>query len=157
MAFVVVTHLSPEHESHLAELLQPHSSLPVQMVTKTVKLKPDHVYVIPPNANLDSIDTHLRLSSLEAQRAERAPIDHFLRSLADTHDGAAVAVILTGEGSDGALGARRIKECGGLTIAQDPREAQASSMPRNALATGMIDLTLPLSDIVPEIVRYCAT
>src|SRR5262249_53394422 len=82
LAFVIVMHLSPEHESHLAELLQPHPRLPVQQVTKTVKLRSNHVYVIPPNANLDSVDTHLRLSNLEERRMERAPIDHFLGTLA---------------------------------------------------------------------------
>src|SRR5690348_9332015 len=70
-ACVIVTHLSPEHESHLAEFLQPHTSLPVEQVSSAVALERDHIYVIPPNANLDTIDTHLRLSALEEQRAER--------------------------------------------------------------------------------------
>src|SRR3954462_12611963 len=73
-ACVVVVHLSPEHDSHLVELLQPYTQMPVQQVRRTIPLKPNHVYVIPPNANLDSIDTHLRLSELETQRIERATV-----------------------------------------------------------------------------------
>lgn len=103
LAFVIVVHLSPEHESHLSELLQPFVEMPVQQVQETVKLQRDHVYVIPPNANLNSIDTHLRLSELEETRRERAPIDHFFRTPATTHDGHAIGVILTGTGSDGTL------------------------------------------------------
>ncbi|MBV9317347.1 MAG: hypothetical protein JOZ34_07785, partial [Gammaproteobacteria bacterium] len=75
-ACVVVVHLSPEHESHLQQLLQPYTQMPVQQVRRTVELKANHVYVIPPNANLNTIDTHLRLSDLEQRRTERAPIDH---------------------------------------------------------------------------------
>ena len=78
--------------------------MPVRQVSETMLLEPDQVYVIPPGANLNTIDSHLRLSELEEQRRERAPIDHFLRTLADTHDGSSVAVILTGTGSDGTLG-----------------------------------------------------
>src|SRR6516162_5988480 len=84
LAFVVVVHLSPDHESHLAELLQPHVQFPVQQVSDTTALEANHVYVIPPNANLSTIDTHLRLSKLEERRNERAPIDHFFRTLAST-------------------------------------------------------------------------
>src|SRR5262250_2164342 len=68
LAFVVVVHLSPDHESHLAELLQPHVSFPVEQVTQTTLLEPNHVYIIPPNANLNAIDTHLRLTKLEVRR-----------------------------------------------------------------------------------------
>src|SRR5262252_5587369 len=156
-ACVVVVHLSPEHESHLVELLQPYTQMPVRQVVKTVALEPNHVYVIPPNANLNAIDTHLRLTQLEARRIERAPIDHFLRTLAASHHGSAIAVILTGAGSDGSIGLRRIKENGGLTIVQDPTEAEFDSMPRNAIATGMVDLVLPLHRVVDEIMSFCAT
>src|SRR5215472_15550211 len=156
-ACVVVVHLSPDHESHFPELLQPHTSMRVQQVTSTVALERDIVYVIPPNANLDTIDTHLRLTELEERRIERAPIDHFLRTLAATHDGTAIGVILTGAGSDGSIGLRHVKECGGLTIAQDPGEATYDSMPRSAIATGMVDLILPLRRISDEILKFCQT
>lgn len=154
-AIVVVVHLSPEHESHLVELLQSHTRIPVEQVNATVLLEPRHIYVIPPNANLDTIDTHLRLSQLETRRIERAPIDHFLRTLANTHGDKAIGVILTGAGSDGSLGLRLIKEQGGFTIAQEPEEAEYPSMPRSAIATGMVDVIARLRTIGREILRYC--
>lgn len=149
LAYVVVMHLSREHESHLAELLQPHVRMPVQQVTETVPIDPDHVYVIPPNANLNTIDTHLRLSELEANRGERGPIDHFLRTLAQAHGSESVGIVLTGTGSDGTLGVREIHEQGGLTIAQEPSDAEYDGMPRSAVATGLVDLVTPLRRI-PE-------
>lgn len=157
LAYVVVVHLSPEHESHLPDLLQPHVQMPVLQVTQTVELKANHVYVIPPAANLSAVDSHLRLSSLEASRRERAPIDHFLRTLAATHDGHAVGVILTGTGSDGSLGIRAIKEKNGLTIAQDPAQAEYDAMPRSAIATGMVDLILPLEEIPEALLGFVGT
>src|SRR5215469_9132400 len=156
-ACVVVVHLSPEHESHLVELLQPYTQMPVCQVVKTTALEPNRVYVIPPNANLSSIDTHLRLTELESRRIQRAPIDHFLRTLAETHGETAIGVILTGAGSDGALGMRQIKEHGGLTLAQDPREAEYGSMPQSAIDTGAVDVVLAVRDMPEEITSYCAT
>lgn len=157
LAIVIVMHLSPDHESHLANLLQPHCPLPVQQVTDTQAIERNRVYVIPPDANLSTIDTHLRLSQLEKERKNRAPIDHFFRTLADTHDGRAVGVVLTGTGTDGTLGIRRIKEQGGLTIAQDPDEAEHDGMPRSAIATGMVDRVLRLTEIPIELSRFAHT
>jgi two-component system, chemotaxis family, CheB/CheR fusion protein len=157
LAYVVVVHLSPKYESHLAELLQPHVHMPVRQVAETVSLEPNQVYVIPPNANLDTIDTHLRVTQLEPRRQERAPIDHFFRTLASTHDGKAIGVILTGSGSDGTLGLREIKERGGLTIVQDPTEAEYDGMPQSAVATGLVDLVLPLAQIPRAIVDFACT
>jgi two-component system CheB/CheR fusion protein len=156
-ACVIVTHLSPEHESHLAQLLQRYTTMPVTQVTSTMDLQANHVYVIPPNANLEAIDTHVRLSKLEEQRAQRAPIDHFLRTLATARDGTAIGVVLTGTGSDGSLGLRHINQCGGLTVVQDPHEAEFDGMPRSAIATGVVDLVVPLRRMVHEILRFCAT
>lgn len=92
LAFVVVVHLSPDHESHLADLLQPHVKMPVQQITESTRIAADNVYVIPPNANLNSVNTHLRLTPLEQRRVERLPIDHFSRTLAATHDGSSIGV-----------------------------------------------------------------
>ena len=154
LAFVVVVHLSPEHKSHLPELLQPHSSIPIAQVTETVPLEPNRIYVIPPNANLNTIDTHLRLSELEELRGQRAPIDHFLRTLAETHGELAIGIILTGTGTDGTLGMRQIKEHGGLTIAQDPGEAEYDGMPRSAIASGTVDLVLRLEEMPGRLIRF---
>jgi two-component system CheB/CheR fusion protein len=157
MAYVVVVHLSPDAKSHLADLLQPHVPFPVQQVTENMLLQPDQVYVIPPNANLSAIDTHLRLSKLEEIRSERAPIDHFFRTLANTHDGHAVGVILTGSGSDGTLGIKDIKAKGGLIVVQDPNEAEYDGMPQSAIATGLVDRILPIASMPDAILRYNRT
>jgi len=154
LAFVVVVHLSPDHESHLAELLQPLVGFPVEQVRETTALEPNHLYVIPPNANLSAIDTHLRLSKLENRRQERAPIDHFFRTLAKTHDGNAIAVVLTGTGADGSLGVKDVKANGGLIIVQDPKEAEFDGMPYSAIATGLADLILPIAQIPANILQY---
>lgn len=158
LIFVVVVHLSPDHESHLAELLQPHTSLQVeQVVAETTALERNHIYVIPPNANLNAIDTHLRLSKLETRRQERAPIDHFFRTLSETHDGNAIAIVLTGTGSDGTLGIKDVKASGGLVIVQDPNEAEYDGMPQSAIATGLVDLILPLAEIPGRVIKYHRT
>ncbi len=157
VAFVVVVHLSPEHKSHFASVLQPYVAMPVQQVLETVALEPNRVYVIPPNANLNTIDTHLRLSELERDRHERAPIDHFFRTLANTHDGDAIGVILSGAGSDGVLGIKDIKANGGIVAVQDPNDAEYDGMPQSAIATGLADLVLPAAEIAEAVVRFANT
>jgi two-component system CheB/CheR fusion protein len=157
LVYVVVVHLAPEHESHLADLLQPHTGMAVIQVTETTRLQPNCVFVIPPNANLSAIDTHLRLSPLEERRVERAPIDHFFRTLAHQHDGHSIGIVLTGTGSDGTLGIKEIKLHGGLTVAQDPSEAEYDGMPQSAIATGFIDLVLPLGSIPGAVMRFART
>src|SRR5205823_10895885 len=116
-------HLASDRESHLADLLQPYTPIPVAQVTETTLLELNQVYVIPPDHNLSAIDSHLRLTPLEEQRRDRAPVDHFFRTLADSFDGHAVAVILTGTGSDGAQGIRGFRERGGCVIAHDLMES----------------------------------
>ncbi len=157
LAYVVVVHLSPDHESHLADLLQPFVGIPVEQVTETIRLEPNRVYVIPPNANLNAIDTHLRLTKLEERRRERAPIDHFFRTLSRAHDGRSIGVILTGTGSDGALGIKAIKERGGLAVVQDPSEAEYDGMPQSAIATGLVDVVLPLAEMPSTLIRFART
>ena len=157
LAFVVVVHLSPDHESHLSNVLQPHVRLPVQQVTETVPLEANQVYVIPPGCNLDTIDTHLRLSELEEERRDRAPIDHFFRTLARVYDGHSVGIILSGTGSDGTSGIREVKGAGGLTVVQEPDEAQYDGMPRSAIATGLTDLVLPVAEMPDAIIHFVRT
>ncbi|MBR9977142.1 MAG: PAS domain-containing protein [Bacteroidetes bacterium] len=157
VAWVVVMHLSPTHASHLSELLQPQVGVPVRQITETIILEPDQIYVIPPNANLNAVDTHLRLSTLEAQAGQRGPVDHFFRTLARTHHGHSVGVILTGTGSDGARGIREIRAKGGLTLVQDPDEAEFDGMPRSAIATGDVDAVLPVAEIPGAVLRFIST
>ena len=157
IAYVVVVHLAAEQKSHLADVLQPHIPMPVQQVTETTPLEANHVYVIPPASNISAVDSHLRLSALEERGRDRAPIDHFFNTLADTHDGHAVAVVLSGSGSDGAQGVRRVREQGGIVLVQDPSQAEFDGMPRGAVATGVADLVLPAEEMPARIREFVRT
>ncbi|MDQ6639514.1 MAG: PAS domain S-box protein [Pseudomonadota bacterium] len=154
MAFVVVMHLSADHESLLAEILQRATSMPVQQVNETARVVANHVYVIPPGKTLSSANGHLTCSDITPDRGRRVAVDLFFRTLADTHGPRAAAIVLSGADGDGAIGVKRIKERGGLTIAQDPDEAEHSSMPRSAIATGMVDWILRVGDMPPRLVEY---
>ena len=153
MAYVVVMHLSEDHESHLAEILQNVTALPVVQVGGTVKVEPDHVYVIPPSNYLVMDDGHIRLTAPQRVRGQRLQIDLFFRTLAEAYGPEAVAVVLSGSGSDGTLGLSRVKENGGFTVVQDPAEAEYNAMPRSALKTGLIDLVLPVAEIPGKLER----
>ena len=157
MAFVVMMHLAPDHESHLAALLQGYTQLPVQQVNDTIALEPNQVYVAPPNRNLFALGEHLGLAALEEKRSERAPIDYFFRTLASTLGTRSICVVLSGSGSDGTLGLRHIKEVGGLTVAQDPADAEYDAMPQSAIATGQVELILPAGQIAARLVEYART
>jgi two-component system CheB/CheR fusion protein len=151
MAYVVILHMSPEHESKLAEILQVTSEIPVNQVQGRVKVEPNQVYVIPPNQNLTMTDGHLDLASMIGSEERRSPIDLFFRTLAETNSTRAVSVILSGTGADGSMGLKRVKEHGGVVFAQDPQEAEYNDMPRNAIATGMVDHVLPVTEIPGKI------
>jgi len=157
MAFVVMMHLAPDYESHLAALLQGFTEMPVQQVNDTIALEPNQVYVAPPNRNLFALGDHLGLAALEEQRSDRAPIDYFFRTLASTLGTRAICVVLSGSGSDGTLGLRHIKEVGGLTVAQDPADAEYDAMPQSAIATGFVELILPAAQIAARLVEYAHT
>lgn len=154
MAFVVILHLSPEHESSLAELLQRSTTMPVEQVNGTAKVDANRVYVIPPGKSLTSADGHLSLSDLPTERGKRVAVDVFFRTLADSHGPQSTAIVLSGADGDGSIGIKRIKERGGLTIAQDPDEASHSSMPRSAISTGMVDWVLQVHEMPRRLLRY---
>jgi two-component system CheB/CheR fusion protein len=156
MAFVVVLHLSPSHESTLTEVLARATSMRVVQAEDEHKVVPDRVYVIPPGKYLVTVNGHLRLSDLVHERGKRVAVDLFFRSLADTHGPHAFAVILSGADADGALGIKRIKERGGLTIAQDPEQASHQGMPRSAIETGMIDWVMEVGRIPARLIEYRA-
>ena len=155
-SFVVIIHLSPEHESNLAAILQRSTSMPVRQVTTTEKVEPNHVYVIPPRKVLTSLDGFLRVTDMTAERGKRVAVDLFFRTLADTHGPHAVAIVLSGSDGDGAIGIKRIKERGGLTVAQDPQEAEYDGMPRAAIGTGMVDWVLRAAEMPPRLAQYFA-
>jgi two-component system, chemotaxis family, CheB/CheR fusion protein len=154
MAYVVILHLSPEHDSHLAEVLQKSASIPVMQVQTPVKVAPDHVYVIPPNKSLAMNDGTLVVSEMTGFEERRAPVDIFFRTLADTHESRAVCVIFSGSGADGSMGLRRIKENNGLVLVQDPAEAEFDEMPLSSIATGLVDYILPVAEMPGRMMAY---
>ncbi|MBK9714036.1 MAG: PAS domain-containing protein [Kouleothrix sp.] len=154
MAFVVILHLSPEHESRAAELLQHVTAMPVMQVIAPITVEPGRVYVIPPSKFLSMVDHTLQPREPEGRRGQRAPIDLFFRTLAETHGPNAAAIVLSGSGADGSIGAQRIKEQGGVVLAQEPSEAEFDSMPRNAIATGLVDFVLPVAEMPARLIEY---
>ncbi len=151
-AFVVIVHLEPNYTSELAEILSRKTAMPVQQVNRKVPLERNKIYVIPPNCRLLIADHEIATFAFDEPRGKRSPIDQFFRSLADQH-GDDFAVVLTGAGSDGAVGAKAIKEAGGLILVQDPDEAEYPSMPRSAIATGFADVVAPVRDLARQLVE----
>jgi|SRR5579871_1325619 len=151
MAFVLVQHLDPQHESLLVEILAPMSKLPVETVHDGIEVQQDRIYVIPPNTSVELQDGHLRL--LAREPGLHLPIDIFFRSLAQIQGSHAIGVILSGNASDGSLGVRAIKAECGITFAQDEATAKFIGMPRNAAATGAVDYVLPPAEIGRELAR----
>ncbi len=157
MAFVVILHLPPNMESNVAEILQHTTDIPVMQVTEPTQVEPNHVYVIPPNKHLSMKDGTIQLQDPDGERVRRAPVDLFFRTLADSHGRNAAAVVLSGSGADGTVGVQRIKENGGAVLAQDPQEAEFDAMPRNVIATGLVDFILPVADMPAALIEYWRT
>lgn len=151
MAFVVVQHLDPHHASHLPEILAKATSMPVQNVEDGMSIRPDQVYVIPPNTTMILEDGTLRLGPRTP--GLHLPVDAFFESLALVQGGRAIGVILSGSASDGSQGVKAIREECGITFAQDEASAQHLGMPRNAIATGAVDYILPPEEIARELTR----
>ena len=151
-AIAVIVHLDPDRHSDLTRLLAVRTKMPVQQVDQRVPLKPDHVYVIPPNRSLLISDHDIAVAEFDEPRGQRAPIDQFFRSMADQH-GDGFAIILTGAGADGAVGVKAVKEAGGIILVQDPDEAEYPSMPRAAIAGGHADFVLPVRELAKQFVE----
>ena len=153
-AYVVILHLSPDHDSRLAEVLQTTALMPVTQVSGRSRIEHDHVYVIPPNKSLNIAGDSLIVSEITRVEQRRSPVDVFFRALADAHGARSASVVLSGTGPDGSAGIKRIKEYGGLTIAQDPDQAEYADMPRNAIATGLVDFVLPVAEMPAKVAAY---
>jgi len=156
MAFVVILHLAADHESHLDEILQRSTSMPVKRVVETMAIKPEHVYVISPALQLEMIGGHLRVKELRHVRGRPTAIDDFFRTLAEAHRERAVSVILSGSGADGAVGIARVKEFGGVTFVQSPDDAEQDGMPRAAIATRAIDFVMSVDEMPRRIAILAA-
>jgi two-component system CheB/CheR fusion protein len=156
MAYVVILHLSPDHDSKLAHVLQGSCSMPVTKVTERVRVERDHVYVVPPDQHLTIADEHICVAQNTTMQDRRAPVDIFFRALAESHRSRAVCVVLSGTGANGSMGLKRVKERGGAAFVQDPAEAAFDEMPRNSIATALVDDVLPVAEIPAKILAYKA-
>ena len=153
MAFVVVLHLSPDHESNLTDILQHETDLPVQVATDECPLEADHIYVIPPRHEMRVEESTIRLSDRSADHRPDT-IDALLGSLAKAYKRQAIGIILSGTGADGTLGLRSIKSHGGIAMVQQPGDAEHKEMPRGALDTGVIDLVAPADELAERLIAY---
>jgi two-component system CheB/CheR fusion protein len=154
MAFVLVQHLDPSHESMMVDLLAGETTLTVRQATDGTRIEPNYLYVIPPGVYLSVAAGALQLSQPTAQHGARLPFDFLLHSLAKTYGQRAMAVVLSGTGDDGSRGIQSIKDHGGLVIAQDPEESNFEGMPRSANRTGHVDLILAAGAIAESLSAY---
>lgn len=150
LAFVVVVHLAPDHPSALSEILATRTTMPVHQVDDSEKLNPNCVYVVPPDRELVIDGDEVTARAFSEPRGRRSPIDLFFRSVAaGRRDG--IGVVLSGSGSDGALGVRAMKEAGAIIFAQEPGEAEYPMMPENAIATGVVDVVAPIAQLTARL------
>ena len=154
MAFVIVQHLDPMRRGVMPELLQRVTRMKVVQVKDRTRVRPDCVYVIPPNKDLSLLHGVLHLLAPAGARGLRLPIDFFLRSLAQDQQEHSVGVILSGMGSDGTLGLRAIKERAGVVLVQDPATAKYDSMPRSAIEAGLADIVAPADELPGKMLAY---
>jgi two-component system CheB/CheR fusion protein len=154
MAYILVQHLDPNHESMMVDLLGGHTAMPVRQAINGMPLEPDHFYVIPPGTYLSVNQGTLSLTPPLARHGARLPFDFLLNSMAQECGPRAIAIILSGSGADGSLRLKAIKEKGGFVIAQDPDEAGYDGMPRSAMNTGTVDVVLRIDEIPAALASY---
>jgi len=154
MAFVLIPHLAPEHKSIMAELLMRYTKMDVFQAEDGMRANPNCVYIIPPNKDMAMLKGTLQLLEPVERRGLRHPIDFFFRSLAEDQGEWAVCIVLSGTGTEGALGLRAIKEKGGLVLVQDPKTSRYDGMPGSAIATGLVDHILPPDKMPEQLLRY---
>jgi len=152
MAYILVQHLDPSHESILADLLQRITKIPVLEVTDNIKVAPDHIYIIPSNKLLTATDGVLKLSTRPPKSQRSMPIDLFFASLAEVHQNHAIGVVLSGTGTDGTLGLKAIKDHGGVTFAQEQQSASYDAMPQSAIDADVVDFILTPENIPKQLI-----
>jgi len=154
MAFILIQHLDPTHESMMVELLMPHTAMTVRQAAEGMLVEPNSVYVIPPGAYLSVGNGALHLTTSQIRRGARLPFDFLLNSMASEYGVRTIGVVLSGTGADGSIGLKAVKAAGGRVIAQDPAEAGYDGMPRSAIATGAVDLVLEVTQIPDALKRF---
>lgn len=152
IAFILVPHLDPDHASMLADILGRVTKMPVTEAHDEMKVKPDHVYIIPPNRELSIFHGQIHLSIPDATKGQRMKIDLFFRSLAEEQGDKAIGIILSGTGTDGTLGLRAIQGSGGITFVQDPENAKYDGMPISAINSGYATYVLPVEQMPDQII-----
>ncbi len=157
MAYILVQHLDPAHESILADLLQKVTKIPVQEISDNIHVVPDHIYIIPSNKLLTATDGVLQLSARLPKNYKNMPIDLFFSSLAEVHQSHAIGVVLSGTGTDGTLGLRAIKEQGGIAFAQKLESAAYDGMPQSAINAQVVDFILPPEEIPQQLLTLIKT
>jgi two-component system, chemotaxis family, CheB/CheR fusion protein len=154
MAFAVVQHLASDHKSILSELISHYTRRSVYEVEDGMPIRPNCVYIIPPNWNMGILNGTLQLIEPSPPGRLRLPIDFFFRSLAHDQGERAICIVLSGTGSDGTLGIRAVKGEGGMIMAQDPESAGHDGMPRSAIATGLVDYVLEPAVMPTQLIAY---
>lgn len=154
IAFVLITHLNPSHMSILPDLIKKYTRMLVYQIEDGMEVKPDCVYVTPPNKDVAILNGILQLMEPPEPRGLRLPIDYFFRSLAHDQAERAIGIIFSGSGSDGASGMKEIKAELGMTMVQDPNLAKYDSMPRSSIASGIIDYILPAEKMPEQLLKY---
>jgi two-component system CheB/CheR fusion protein len=151
MGFVIVCHLAPTASSQLAEILSRHTKMQVKVASQKMSIRANHVYVIPPNADLTIENGTLKVVSPRTMdRSRHQQVDLFFTSLAEAMGARAIGIIFSGSDGDGTEGCKHIKEKGGTTFAQDA-SAQVNGMPLSAQASGFVDFVLPPEKIPAEL------
>jgi two-component system, chemotaxis family, CheB/CheR fusion protein len=153
VAYILVQHLEPSHDSMLVEILQKITSIPIQEITNNVRVEPNRVYVIPSNKLLTANDGRLELSPRGPKGEKNMPIDLFFTSLSEVHQSQAIGVVLSGTGSDGTHGLKAIKEHGGFTFAQEPQSVAFPGMPQSAIDAEVVDFILTPEEIPLQLAR----
>jgi len=156
MAFVLVQHLAPDHKSILTDLIRRYTRMQAFEVRDGMAVRPNCAYIIPPNRDMAFLNGTLHLMEPSAPRGQRLPIDFFFRSLAQDQHERAICIVLSGTGSDGTLGVRAIKGEGGMVMAQSSASTEYDGMPRNAIATGLVDYELPPAEMPAQLIAYVA-
>ncbi|MFY4729669.1 chemotaxis protein CheB, partial [Nitrospira sp. BLG_2] len=154
LAFVLVPHLDPTHKGMMPELLGRCTSMNVVQVEDGMPVRPDQIHIIPPNKDMTILNGVLHIQEPNSPRGHRAPIDLFLRHLAEDQEDRSIAVIMSGMGTDGTLGVKAVKEHLGLALVQDARSAKYDSMPKSALGTGLVDYVAPAQDLPQKLMGY---
>ena len=154
MAFVLVQHLDPTHESTLADLMSRYTPLKVVQAKDGMKVESDYLYIIPPNKDMGLMNRTIQLMEPVEPHGMRLPINFFLKNLAEDQKERSIAIIFSGFGSDGTIGIKSIKAAGGMVMAQDPATADSNSMPASAIQTGLVDFILPPEEMPEKLMNY---